>query len=168
MAWKSLSRSLNKLTAPSQGKAPTTRRRPPNSPSTRSHRGEGQATRDQARGCHCQGPEHQRRRRWERQGGNRQDLTDRQERRRGSIDCDPSQRRTPTELVGIERGGGGATQSSGLGREWRKKRARGYGRSVWPKPPGRVRPGRPAPTGGPGPTGGLGLAGDIERGLNQI
>jgi hypothetical protein len=33
----------------------------------------------------------------------------------GSIDCDPSQRRTPAELVGIERGSGGATQWPGLG-----------------------------------------------------
>jgi hypothetical protein len=48
----------------------------------------------------------------------------------GSIDCDPSQRRTPAELVRIERGGGGATQSPGLGRERRKKRASGCGRSV--------------------------------------
>jgi hypothetical protein len=42
-----------------------------------------------------------------------------------SIDCDPSRRQTPTELVGIEHGGGGATQSPGLERERRKKRARG-------------------------------------------
>jgi hypothetical protein len=48
----------------------------------------------------------------------------------GSIDCDPSQRRTPAELVGIERGGGGATQSPELGRERKKKKARGCGRSV--------------------------------------
>jgi hypothetical protein len=59
----------------------------------------------------------------------------------GSIDCDPSQRQTPTELVRIKHGGGGATQSPGLGRERRKKRVRGCGRSVWLKPPGRVRPG---------------------------
>jgi hypothetical protein len=47
-----------------------------------------------------------------------------------SIDCDPSQWRTLAELIGIERGGGRATQSPGLGRERRKKRARGCGRSV--------------------------------------
>jgi hypothetical protein len=48
-----------------------------------------------------------------------------------SIDCDPSEWRTPVELVGIERGGGGgAMQWLQLGRERRKKRARGCGRSV--------------------------------------
>jgi hypothetical protein len=34
-----------------------------------------------------------------------------------SIDCDPSRRLTPVEAVGIECGGGGATQSPELGRE---------------------------------------------------
>jgi hypothetical protein len=81
----------------------------------------------------------------------------------GSIDWYPSQRQTPAELVEIERGSGGATQSPGLGRERRKKRARGCGWSVRPKPPGWVRPGRLALTGGPGPTGGPGLAGEFER-----
>jgi hypothetical protein len=38
----------------------------------------------------------------------------------------------------------------------------GCDRSVWPRPPGRVRPGRLAPTGGPSPTGGPGLAGERE------
>jgi hypothetical protein len=47
-----------------------------------------------------------------------------------SIACDPSQRRTLAELIGIERGGSGATQSPELGRERRKMRARGSGRSV--------------------------------------
>jgi hypothetical protein len=56
--------------------------KPPHSPSTRSRRGEGQATRDQARGRHGRDPERRRRQRWERQGGNRQDLSNRQERHR--------------------------------------------------------------------------------------
>jgi hypothetical protein len=47
-----------------------------------------------------------------------------------SIDCNPSQRRTPAELVGIKRGGGRVTQSLQLRRERRKKRARGCGQSV--------------------------------------
>jgi hypothetical protein len=34
------------------------------------------------------------------------------------------------------------------------------------EPPGRVRPGRPAPTGGPGPIGRLGLTGEVERGFS--
>jgi hypothetical protein len=48
----------------------------------------------------------------------------------GSIDCDPSQQRTPAELIGIEHSGGEATQSPGLGQERRKKQVRGFGRSV--------------------------------------
>jgi hypothetical protein len=44
------------------------------------------------------------------------------------------------------------------GERKRTRCARGCGRSVWPKPPGRVRPSRPAPTGGPGLTGGPGVA----------
>jgi hypothetical protein len=46
----------------------------------------------------------------------------------------------------------------------------GCDRSGWPRPPGRVRPGRLAPIGGPGPTGGPGLAGrEREReGFNHI
>jgi hypothetical protein len=54
----------------------------PNLPSTRSHRVGGQATRDQARGHHGRDPEHRRRQRREHQGGNRQDLSDKQERHR--------------------------------------------------------------------------------------
>jgi hypothetical protein len=42
----------------------------------------------------------------------------------------------------------------------------GCDRSGWPRPPGRVRPGRLAPIGRPGPTGGPGLAeGERERGF---
>jgi hypothetical protein len=41
----------------------------------------------------------------------------------------------------------------------------GCDRSGWPRPPGRVRLGRLAPTCGPGPTGGPGLAGERERGF---
>jgi hypothetical protein len=54
----------------------------PNSPCARSRCGEGLATRDQARGRHGRDPELRRRRRQECPGGNRQDLTDRQERHR--------------------------------------------------------------------------------------
>jgi hypothetical protein len=39
----------------------------------------------------------------------------------------------------------------------------GCDRSGWSRPPGRVQPGRLAPTGGPSPTGGPGLAGERER-----
>jgi hypothetical protein len=54
----------------------------PNSPSTRYRRVEGQATQDQAQGCHGRDPERRRRQSRGHHGGNRQDLSDRQERHR--------------------------------------------------------------------------------------
>jgi hypothetical protein len=71
------------------------------------------------------------------------------------------------ELVRIERGGGEAMQSLEQARGRRCERARGVRPVGLAEPPGRVRPGRLAPTGGPNPTGGPGLA-ERERGFNQI
>jgi hypothetical protein len=67
-------------TAPSQGKAPTTHRQATTLTSTRSHRGESQAARDKARGRHGRDPRCRRRRSQWCRGGNRPDLSDRQER----------------------------------------------------------------------------------------
>jgi hypothetical protein len=72
-----------------------------------------------------------------------------------STDCYPSRRLTSVEAVGIERGDGGATQSPELGRE-EEERGRDEGLVGLTEPPGRVRPGRSAPTGGLDPTGGPG------------
>jgi hypothetical protein len=84
-----------------------------------------------------------------------------------SINCDPSQRWTPVELIRIERGGG-AMQSPERTRGRGRGERGGCGRSVRPKPPGRVRPGRPTPIGGLGPPGGPGLAGESERFLTKF
>jgi hypothetical protein len=72
-----------------------------------------------------------------------------------STDCYPSRWLTPAQAVGIEHGGGGATQSPELGQE---EEVRGHDEHPvgLTEPPGRVRPGRPAPIGGPSPTGGPG------------
>jgi hypothetical protein len=68
-------------TAPSQGKAPTTRRQATTLTSTRSRWGESQATRDKAQGRHGRDPRRRRRRSQGRREGDRPDLSDRQERR---------------------------------------------------------------------------------------
>jgi hypothetical protein len=66
-----------------------------------------------------------------------------------STDCYPSRWLTPAEAVGIECGGGGATQSPELGRE-EEERGRDERPVGLTEPPSQVGPGRPAPTGGPG------------------
>jgi hypothetical protein len=131
----------------------------PNSLSTRSRRGQGQAARDQARGRHGQAPELQRWRGCERPGGNRQDLTDRRNHRRliyrlGTISAADSggarrnrARRRRGDVVARESTRGKTTRAS--------EGVRPVGLT---EPPGRVRSGRLAPTGGPGPTGGPRLA----------
>jgi hypothetical protein len=57
----------------------------------------------------------------------------------------------------------GRRSRQGSGERGGRSERGGCGRSVRPKPPGRVRPGRPAPIGEPGPTGGPGLVGEFER-----
>jgi hypothetical protein len=83
-------------------------------------------------------------------GGNQLDLTDRRERRHRIYRLRP---------ISIADSGGACRNRAwrrwgdAVARAGERKRmrcARGCGRSVWPKPPGRVRPGRSAPTGGPG------------------
>jgi hypothetical protein len=119
VAWRGSAHAAT--AAPSQGKAPTSRRQSTTPTSTRSHRGEGQATRDKARGRHGRDPERRRRRRREHQGVIDQISQTGRCAVVGSIDCDPSRRLTPAEAVRIKRGGSGATQSPELKRERRKR-----------------------------------------------
>jgi hypothetical protein len=58
MAWRGSARAA--AMAPSQGKASMTRRQDTTPTSTRSRRGEGQATRDEARGHHGRDPRRRR------------------------------------------------------------------------------------------------------------
>jgi hypothetical protein len=80
MAWRGSARAA--MTASSQGKSPTIHRRSTQLTKPRSHRGQGTAAREQARGRHGQGPEIRRQRGCKRPGGNRLDLVDRRNRRR--------------------------------------------------------------------------------------
>jgi hypothetical protein len=80
VAWRGSARAA--MTAPSQGKAPTTCRQATTLTSTRSRRGESQAALDKARGRHGRDPRRRRRRSQGRREGNRPDLSDRQEHRR--------------------------------------------------------------------------------------
>jgi hypothetical protein len=92
--------------APSQGKTPMTRRQDTTPTSTRSHRGEGQAARDEARGHHGQDPRRRRRRSRGHKGVIDQISWTGRSAVAGSIDCDPSRRLTPAEAAGIGRGSG--------------------------------------------------------------
>jgi hypothetical protein len=67
MAWRGTARAATM--APSQGKAPMTRRQATTPTSTISRRGESQAARDKARGRHGRDPRHKRRRSRRRRGG---------------------------------------------------------------------------------------------------
>jgi hypothetical protein len=80
MAWRGSARVA--MTASSQGKSPTIRRRSTQLTKPRSRRGQGTADREQARGRHGQGPELRRRRGCKRPGGNRSDLADKRNHRR--------------------------------------------------------------------------------------
>jgi hypothetical protein len=80
VAWRGSAHAAT--TASSQGKSPMIHRRSTQLTKPRSHRGQGLATREQARGRHGRGPELRRRRRCERPGSNRVDLADRRNRRR--------------------------------------------------------------------------------------
>jgi hypothetical protein len=137
--------------APRQGKAPTTRRQDTAPTSTRSLRGEGQAARDEARDHHGRDP--RRRRRWSRghKGAIHQISRTGRCAIAGSIDQGPSRRLTPAGAAGIERGGGeGDVVARARARGGREVDA-SSGRVGLTEPPGRVRPGRPAPIGGPRP-----------------
>jgi hypothetical protein len=79
VAWRGSARAAT--TASSQRKSPTIRRRNTQH-QARYHRGQGLATREQARGRHGRGPELWRRRGCKRPGSNRVDLADRQNHRR--------------------------------------------------------------------------------------
>jgi hypothetical protein len=148
VAWRGSARAATM--APSQGKAPMTRRQGTTPTSTRSRRGEGQATRDIARGRHGRDPRHRRQRSRGHRGDNRPDLSDRQECRREIYRLAP---------ISAANSNGGRWNQARLRRGDAVARARARGRreaSEGERPPGRVRPGRPAPTGEPGPTGGPG------------
>jgi hypothetical protein len=119
----------------------------PHPTSTRSHPGEGRA----ARGRHGRDP--RRRRRRSRGHTEAIDKISRTSRcaYAGSIDHDPSRRLTPAGAAGIERGGGkGDAVARARVRGGREVDA-SSGRVDLTEPPGRVRPGRPAPIGGPRP-----------------
>jgi hypothetical protein len=91
---------------PRQGKVPTTRRQDTAPTSTRFHRGEGQAARDEARGHHGRDPRHRRRRRQGHKGAIDQISRTGRCAIAGSIDHDPSRQLTPAGAAGIESGGG--------------------------------------------------------------
>jgi hypothetical protein len=84
-----------------------------------------------------------------------------------SIDCDPSQRLTPAEAVGIMRGGG-RRRSCQSSSERKERGERDESPVDLTKPPGRVRSGGPAPTGGLGPTGGAKLISGAGEIFNQF
>jgi hypothetical protein len=117
VAWRGSARAATM--ASSQRKTPTTRRRNNKLTKPKHHRGRGLATREWARDRHGQSLEFRRRR-----DADDEDAIEQISRTGGtavawSIDWVASRRRTPTELVRIERGGGAATQSPGESRERR-------------------------------------------------
>jgi hypothetical protein len=142
MAWRGSARAATM--APRQGKAPMTRRQDTAPTSTRSHRGEGQAARDEARGHHGRDPMCRRRRSRGHKGAIDQISWTGRCAIAGSIDQGPSRRLTSAGAARIE-------PSGGEGDAVARARARGgrevdvsSGRVGLTEPPGRVRPGRPA------------------------
>jgi hypothetical protein len=160
VAWRGSARAAT--TAPSQGKAPMTRRQDTTPTSTRSRRGKGQTTWDEDQGHHGRDPRHMRQRSRGHKGGNRPDLLDRQERHHEIYRLRP--------ISAANSGGGGRNRARRRrGDAVARARARGRrevnamsARSVWPSHlvgfdhAGQRWQGGPDPTGGPSWQVGLG------------
>jgi hypothetical protein len=81
-------------------------------------------------------------------------------RSRGQAGASSPDLSTGTHLSGGLRRSSSESSAAAVRRCSHQSERGGYDRSVWPRPPGWVQPGRLAPIGGPGPTGGPGLAGE--------
>jgi hypothetical protein len=148
MAWRGSARAA--MMASSQGKSPTTCRRITQLAKHRSHRGQGRAARDQARGCHGQDLELRRRRGCERLGSNRQDLADRRNSRCLIYRLGPI---LAADSGGAHRNWAQWRRGDAVSKESVRGKMMRVSEGVRPvrltEPPGWVRPGRLASTGGP-------------------